>query len=112
MYIVLRMTAPWGLNRTEEGIRVHGEIDLAVADDFVEAACEAARDARHRFVIDMSAVTFIDSSGLHALTRIAGVLRRSQVILRPSVQVFRVLEVAGLIGSGWNNIVVVSPPGK
>jgi anti-anti-sigma factor len=105
------MARLWGLERTAEGVSVWGEIDLAAADDFAEAACEAARDGPHPFVIDMLAVTFIDSSGIHALARIADVLKSSDIVIRPSEQVFRVLRVAGLTG-GWNNIVVLSRPGE
>jgi anti-anti-sigma factor len=104
------VTSTWGLDRTEEGISVRGEIDLASADDLVEAVCESARDAPRPFVIDLSAVTFMDSAGVNALTRVANVLTSSDIVIRPSREVFRVLDLVGLTNGSWKNVVVLPPP--
>jgi anti-anti-sigma factor len=104
------VTSTWGLDRTDEGISVRGEIDLASADDLVEAVCESARDAPRPFVIDLSAVTFMDSAGVNALTRVANVLTSSDIVIRPSREVFRVLDLVGLTNGSWKNVVVLPPP--
>jgi anti-anti-sigma factor len=90
------MARAWSLERTSEGIAVRGEIDLAGADDFVEEFCVAARDAPRPLIVDLTGVTFIDSSGVGALFRIAAVFRTREIVIRPSHQVIRVLDLVGL----------------
>ena len=102
------MAQSWSLERTPEGISVRGEIDLAGAEDFLEEFCATAIDAPRPLVVDMTGVTFMDSSGIVALTRIAAVLKASQIVVLPSLQVFRLLEVAGLTKEGaWGNVTVL-----
>jgi anti-sigma B factor antagonist len=65
------MPDTWGLDRTVEGLSVHGEIDLATAEPFEEQASEAVMDAPGSSVLlDLSGVTFMDSAGLRALIRV------------------------------------------
>jgi anti-anti-sigma factor len=47
----------------------NGEIDMATAPDFAESLVDAIRARPVTVVVDMSNVTFIDSSGLNALVR-------------------------------------------
>jgi anti-anti-sigma factor len=102
------VASPWSLERTPEGISVVGEIDLAGAEDFVEEFCVVARDAPRPLLVDMTGVTFMDSSGIIALTRVAAALGTSQIVVLPSRQVFRLLEVAGLAKEGaWDNVTVL-----
>jgi len=44
-----------------------GEFDLAAADPIREALALAIGEPRQRLIVDLSAVTFIDSSGLHVI---------------------------------------------
>jgi anti-anti-sigma factor len=44
-----------------------GEFDLGTAEPVREALNRAMGEARRRVIIDLGAVTFIDSSGLHAI---------------------------------------------
>jgi anti-sigma B factor antagonist len=49
-------------------ISVTGELDLSTADQLAEAAL-VATSGTHRLVLDLSACTFIDSSGLRVVLR-------------------------------------------
>ena len=46
---------------------VAGEIDMQVAPRLTEAIGDLLRDGHDRVVVDLSAVTFLDSSGLASL---------------------------------------------
>lgn len=83
-------------------IAPEGEIDVASVGAFRRALSEAARVGVERLVIDLSDVSFIDSSGLGALVDIHNRLRRDRrqlVVVAPSGSVAAVLlELAGLRG--------------
>jgi STAS domain len=64
----------WRLDQTIEGVSVHGEIDLGSAAECGERLYEAVADLDGPLVIDLCGVTFMDSSGVHALTRLADVM--------------------------------------
>ena len=49
-------------------VAVRGEVDLATASRLEEALCLAGVSARH-VIVDLSATSFFDSSGIHALLR-------------------------------------------
>ncbi|MFA5884688.1 MAG: STAS domain-containing protein [Acidimicrobiia bacterium] len=78
-----------------------GEIDLASSPEFREAIHGLVDDGVRRLVIDLDAVSFIDSSGLGVLV---GALKRVQeqgedggLVLRGlSGPALRVFEIAGL----------------
>jgi anti-anti-sigma factor len=78
-------------------VTVLGEIDMNNAGQLVDALESVAGTA----VVDLSAVTFIDSKGLQGLLQVQRALRRrgDDLILRhPSRAVRRILELTGLIG--------------
>jgi len=76
-----------------------GEIDLATAGRLRAALIAISHSGEHNVVIDMTNVTFMDSTGLSALV---GPLKRfrsmdGQIVLRsPSKSVRKVLEITGL----------------
>jgi stage II sporulation protein AA (anti-sigma F factor antagonist) len=76
-------------------IVVAGEVDLSNAGRLTETLDNAASSNPRALVLDLGGVTFIDSSGLHALLGASGRVP-SVRIRRPSRQVRRLLEVAGL----------------
>lgn len=80
--------------RTADALHLEGEIDLAVADQLSEALREAM--ASGVAVVDLSAVTFIDSTGLHAIVSAARSLNGQGplVLTRPSRSVARLLGIA------------------
>jgi anti-sigma B factor antagonist len=83
-------------------IASEGEIDVSSVGAFRNALSEATRAGVDRLVIDLSEVSFIDSSGLGALLEAHNRLRRDKrqlVVVAPSGTAAAVLlELAGLRG--------------
>jgi anti-anti-sigma factor len=77
----------------EPVVEVAGEVDLSTAGQ-VEQAIAAVAARGVRVVVDLSAVAFLDSSGVTALLRSA---KDHDIVLRePSLAVTEVLAMAGL----------------
>jgi anti-sigma B factor antagonist len=85
-------------NGTVARIALDGEIDVANAESFDQAFREIVGTAPSALAIDLLNVTFIDSTGLHVLTRLATVCREKGIDARihPSAPVARLLLVTGL----------------
>ena len=80
-------------------LAVAGEVDMSNADRLHDAIIEAATRADSEVEVDVSGVTFIDSTGLSALVRARSELepRGIAIELRNSTpQVARILEITGL----------------
>jgi anti-sigma B factor antagonist len=74
-------------------VRVEGDLDLANAPAFDEKLTAAANDSD--LVVDLSACTFLDSSGLRAIAATAREPRRVSIVATdPSI--LRVLEITAL----------------
>jgi anti-sigma B factor antagonist len=81
------------------GVAVRGEVELATEPAFIAAVEEAIRGSSGPFVIDLGAVDFVDSTGIHCLVRARALLGRQDralAILRPRANVRRVLALTGL----------------
>lgn len=79
-------------------LNVAGEIDLAVAEEFVDVA-KTCLDQTSGIGLDLGDVTFIDSSGLGVLVRLrkeADQQSKSFALVNLSPAVERLLEVTGL----------------
>jgi len=78
-------------------VRVDGEVDLATAPA-LWAALERALADGDQLVLDLSAVTFIDSTGLSVLLRAYQVLGATGTlkVRGPNVQARRLFELAGV----------------
>jgi stage II sporulation protein AA (anti-sigma F factor antagonist) len=83
-------------------VRVEGELDLATAPELKDIIEDQLGGGQH-VILDLSALEFIDSSGLQAILlalksadATSGTLRISSAI--PS-QVHRLLEIAGVLSS-------------
>jgi anti-sigma B factor antagonist len=81
-------------------VQVRGEVDVATSPQLQNELAELlSRDARN-LVVDMSGVTFIDSSGLGVLVEILERLQAQQgdaiVLRRMQEPVRRVFEITGL----------------
>jgi len=78
---------------------VQGEVDLDTAPE-LEAALEGALPhARGRLIVDLRAVSFLDSSGLALLLRQDGKVRadgRSLIVVKAPPQVHRAFEITGV----------------
>ena len=78
-------------------IRAVGEVDLSTADA-LRRELEAARVEADTVLLDLSDVTFIDSTGLHLLleaSHSSAVTDWSFFVVRPSEQVRRLIELSG-----------------
>jgi anti-anti-sigma factor len=78
-------------------LRVSGEVDLSVKDQFERALASAVKGAHSPLVIDLTDVRYLDSMGLNALVRAKSqmVARNDElhiVLKNPHLQkVFRIL---------------------
>jgi anti-sigma B factor antagonist len=78
---------------------LNGEIDISTSGRVREALIAISQSGENKVVVDMSNVTFMDSTGLSALV---GPLKRfrslnGQIVLRaPTPPVRKVLEITGL----------------
>jgi anti-anti-sigma factor len=76
------------------GFRLVGELDLSSAPVLTDALGELETDGS--VVLDLQELTFIDSSGIHAIFMHA-VGREGQLVLaNPSPDVVRTLEIMGI----------------
>jgi anti-sigma B factor antagonist len=81
------------------GVAVHGGVDISVADALEEVLDGAIRDSVGAFVIDLSDLDFLESTGLHVLQRARARLGREDralAIVCPQGPVRRVFELSGL----------------
>jgi anti-anti-sigma factor len=105
------MPDTWGPDRTAEGLSVHGEIDLATAELFEEQASEAVMDTPASSVlIDLSGVTFMDSAGIRALIRVMELRCGKSLVVQPSRQVFKLLQLVALTDRVLPNVEILEPP--
>ncbi|HEU4894306.1 MAG TPA: STAS domain-containing protein [Acidimicrobiia bacterium] len=76
-------------------VSLQGEIDLSSARVLTEVMESVFADGLRNIVIDATAVTFMDSTGLHALVQAKRSIheRGIRIILVPSPQVRRTLEL-------------------
>jgi len=85
--------------RDAPGVAVHGEVDISVADALEEVLDAAIRESVGAFIVDLSDLDFIESTGLQVLLRARGLLGREDrelAIVCPHGPVRRVFELAGL----------------
>jgi anti-anti-sigma factor len=82
-------------------VTMAGEFDLSVEKMFAQAVTDGVvRDGHTTVVLDLAAVTFLDSSGIRALlvARQRALACGTQLVLRrPSPPVQRVLALTGLV---------------
>ena len=88
------------LKGTTLSVKVAGEFDIIIAEEFKKTVDSYLDTGLAKYLlVDLSQVTFIDSSGLGAiLGRYKKVehLKGKMVIAGPKIQVKRILEVSGI----------------
>src|SRR3954451_1288080 len=72
-----------------------GELDMAAAPEFVATAV-GALDGQRELVLDMSALRFLDSTGIRAIVETARRTDRGVVLRSPRRNVLRVIEITGV----------------
>jgi anti-anti-sigma factor len=94
---------PLRIESVERGGRlvlvVEGELDIATASVMDEALVRARGTDAPRIVVDLSAVSFIDSTGLHVLIKHACAQEsRGRIgVTEGSPQVQRLFELSGVV---------------
>ena len=81
------------------GVAVRGELELATAPALTEALDDAIRDTTGPFVVDLSNVGFLDSTGIACLMRARALLGRDDRelgLICPRGSARRALEVTGV----------------
>ncbi|MEO6375399.1 MAG: STAS domain-containing protein [Acidimicrobiales bacterium] len=78
-----------------ERVTAAGELDMATSPAVVEAVLKIAGPNRCRLDLDLSQISFIDSSGLHALLQLRAQLPKLRVVACSS-QVERLFEMSGM----------------
>jgi anti-anti-sigma factor len=77
--------------------RIAGELDLATTPILLDALLFAAADAEGDLRLDVSQLRFVDSSGLHALVRIANRLSTGRLLFAGASDSLRsLLSLTGL----------------
>ena len=82
------------------GLALSGALDVTSATRLTEAVEFAVWGTQGAFVLDLTEVAFLDSTGLHALLRARAVLARedrSLALLCPPGVARRVLDLAGAL---------------
>jgi anti-anti-sigma factor len=80
-------------------LRLHGEIDVANSAALVDAVHAATGEGDTGVVLDLTEVTFVDSSGLRAIVRSLEALGRSGIgltVRNAAPHVRRLFELSGL----------------
>ena len=86
-------------NGTAETLFVAGELDISSAPAFEHAVSQALGGQGQEFRVDISGLTFMDSTGAQALVRVhkhVERLGRQLVVASPTPGVRMVLEILGL----------------
>ncbi len=80
-------------------LAVAGEVDVATAPRLRERVIQLVNDGRHRIIVDLSAVDFLDSTGLGVLV---GALKRVRThdgelaLVCAESRILKVFEITGL----------------
>lgn len=93
--------------RSDGVLYLVGELDLACETDVIAALAERP-EGLDELVIDLSGLSFMDSTGIRALEVAAGGADTVRLVLRaPRPPVLRVLELVGM--TNWPNVAVRVP---
>jgi anti-sigma B factor antagonist len=77
-------------------ISVKGEVDLATGPAFERALGALPEDSKASVIVDLSDCGFMDSTGLHLLTRTQRRFDGRLAVVSPSRSVLRVFEITRL----------------
>jgi anti-anti-sigma factor len=93
------VTAAFDVRRDDDGVLwLSGELDIAQVDTFLRAGTEEL-ERGDALVLDLSSLSFIDSSGIRATLQLAERADGGRIMLRrPSEGVRKVLDLTGIVG--------------
>jgi anti-sigma B factor antagonist len=81
------------------GMFVSGEVDVSTVAGLTAALDDAIRESAGAFVVDLTAVDFLDSTGISVLVRARALLARDEralAVVCPPGPVRRIFEVSGI----------------
>jgi anti-sigma B factor antagonist len=81
------------------GVRVRGEVDISTAPRLTEILDAAIRESDGAFVVDLSDLAFLDSTGVSVLIRARALLGRDErplLIICPPGPARRIFDIAGI----------------
>jgi anti-sigma B factor antagonist len=81
------------------GVAVRGEVEIATAPELTAALDQAIRHTSGPFVVDLTTVGFLDSSGINCLMRARALLGRDDralALICPPGSTRRVLDLVGI----------------
>jgi anti-anti-sigma factor len=87
------------IERIDSGLALGGELDMAAAEQFDASLQEALIDTEGALLLDLTDLSFMDSSGVNALLRARALLGREEralVVICPSGAPRRVLDMIGV----------------
>jgi anti-anti-sigma factor len=91
---------PFGVTVRDRTLHVHGDVDLAVAEQLAQALrCCADNVDQPTIVVDLAGVTFMDSTGISALIQCHQHLEatnRELVVINLPATILRTFEVGGV----------------
>ncbi len=83
-------------------VKLSGEIDLSNVDSLLNGISEAVPNSALGVVLDISEVTYIDSSGIRLLfdldRRVRTRHQRLGLVVPDDAQIFRILQMTGVTG--------------
>ncbi|MFD5818555.1 STAS domain-containing protein [Streptomyces sp. NPDC127038] len=96
--------APVSIDATAYGegialVTVAGELDVETAPELKDRLADQVRGGRRHLLLDLSAVPFMDSSGINALLKahdVAGRAGGGVCLVSPAQAVRRVLDITGV----------------
>jgi anti-anti-sigma factor len=94
-------------SQSPRSLRIAGELDISTVSGVVEAL--GRLDAHDDVYLNLRDLTFMDSAGVHVLVHAARLVKPSRLVLvAPTRQVQRVLDLSGVVDS-MGNLQIVHP---
>ena len=93
------LISDYALDRRTHLIEVEGQVDLYSAPEFKERVSRVIREGKSRVIIDLSRVTFMDSTGLGVLVGALKRLRAARaelLLVVTDYDIERLFELTGL----------------
>jgi anti-sigma B factor antagonist/stage II sporulation protein AA (anti-sigma F factor antagonist) len=92
---------PFAVTICDHTIHVHGDVDMAVTQQLVDAITSVAGNERHHsVVVDMASLTFLDSTGIAALVgahKVIEAMGKEMMIKNVPANTHRTLTLAGVV---------------
>jgi anti-sigma B factor antagonist len=82
------------------GLALVGEVDIAVGKQVEAALDDGIRESAGAFVLDLTELEFLDSSGVSLIMRARALLGREErelVVVCPPGPALRIFEIAGVV---------------